>query len=216
MSLQSCLLSQEARHPPSPPYLALRDGSLIIVQNVCYRKRTKSPPTSQASLATPATHAFCLPRQAPLVRLMDVDRGGRHRGMTLQKLQRDQVPSGFYPVQNLEHLPSEAQASPFHRDPSEPWNYSPSKAWKRSLCSTVRRGGAHRNSGGAKSQRADLGAGEKQVTKGCGQATYTFSHLRSPQPLSFHSRVPITDPDLPSKDPFFTSWSLGHLFLLLL
>lgn len=148
--------------------------------------------------------------------------GGGAEGRLYRSYSLDQVPSGFYPVQNLEHLPSEAQASPFHRDPSEPWNYSPSKAWKRSLCSTVRRGGAHRNSGGAKSQRTDLGAGEKRVTKGCSQATHTFSHLRGPQPLSFHSRLhsetraPITDPDLPSKDPFFTSWSLGHLSLLLL
>lgn len=166
MSLQSCLLSQEARHPPSPPYLTFRDGSLIIVQNVCYRNRTKSPLTSQASLATPATLGFCLARQAPLVRLMDADRGwGAQRDDSTEATAWTRCPAGFYPVQNLEHLPSEAQASPFHRDPSEPWNYSPSKAWKRSLCSTVRRGGAHRNSGGAKSQRADMGAGEKQVTK---------------------------------------------------
>lgn len=71
------------------------------------------------------------------------------------------------------------QPSPFHCGPSEHWHYSPSKAWKRSLCSTVRRGGAHRNSGGARSQRADLGAGKKkQVTKD--RATYTLSHLKFP------------------------------------
>lgn len=46
------------------------------------------------------------------------------------------------------------------------WGYLPSKAWKRSLCSTVRRGGAHLNSGGARSQRADLGAEEMQVRIG--------------------------------------------------
>ena len=65
---------------------------------------------------------------------------------------------------------SEAQASPFHHCPSENWGYLPSKAWKRSLCSTVRRGGAHRNSGGAKSQRADLGTDDMQVrVDGLGQ-----------------------------------------------
>lgn len=45
-------------------------------------------------------------------------------------------------------------------------DYSPSKAWKRSLCSTPRREGAHRSRGGARSQRADLGAGERQVRVG--------------------------------------------------
>lgn len=93
MSLQSCLLSQEARHPPSPPYLTLRDGSLIIVQNVCCRNRTKSPPTPQASLATPATHGFCLARQAPLARLMDADRGeGGTEGRLCRSYSLDQVP----------------------------------------------------------------------------------------------------------------------------
>lgn len=115
------------------------------------------------------------------------------------------------------------QASPFHCGPSEHWHYSPSKAWKRSLCSTVRRGGAHRNSGGARSQRADLGAGKKkkQVTKD--RATYTLSHLVS-RPLSFlpgpHGKIqeekePPEPPSQiqisPSQTLFFTSWSLGHL-----
>lgn len=64
-------------------------------------------------------------------------------------------------------------------------DYSPNKAWKRSLCSTVRRGGAHCNSGGARSQRADLGTVEIQVRvdwnkKETNRETNTLTYLVFP------------------------------------
>lgn len=71
------------------------------------------------------------------------------------------LPTGQSP--KCVHCPGRPR--PALRTPASPENqgYSPSRAWKRSLCRTAKRGGAHRNSGGARSQRADRGAGEMQA-----------------------------------------------------
>lgn len=69
-------------------------------------------------------------------------------------------------------------------------DHSPSKAWNRSLCSTLRREGAHRSRGGARSQRADLGAGEMQGRVGWEKKeTETNVLTSSSQPLPFHPRL---------------------------
>lgn len=121
-------------------------------------------------------------------------------------------------------LPWQAQASPFHHCPSENWGYSPSKAWKRSLCSTVRRGGAHRNSGGARSQRAERGAGEMQVreewdkeeTEGPTHSLIFPSLCPLPPDSmgSFRRRVPESQPPPhPAQPPGLSSTGLSEFHL---
>lgn len=123
-------------------------------------------------------------------------------------------------------------SQPFPPLPLKNWGYSPSKAWKRSLCSTVRRGGAHRNSGGASSRRADLGAGEMQVREDWDkEETERPRHsLTSPFPslclftpnstARFREKVPQGQAPQATPRPLlkdflsFTSLSLRHASLL--
>lgn len=92
-------------------------------------------------------------------------------------------------------------------------DYSPSKAWKRSLCSTLRRGGAHRSRGGARSQRADLGTGEMQV-RGDWEKRHRpmYSLTPSSQPLPFHPGLcgKVQGEGSPKSQPASTPRSLLH------
>lgn len=131
--------------------------------------------------------------------------------------------------------PKFSNGQPLEAQVPQKTGYSPSKAWKRSLCSTVRRGGAHRSSGGARSQRADLGASAMQGELGQGRGqhrkTNTLSlHLPSlcpsPQALWKDSgrripepQPPTSIPDLPStRTPVFhllvSGTSLSSLTLI--
>lgn len=93
-------------------------------------------------------------------------------------------------------------------------DHSPSKAWKRSLCSTLRREGAHRSRGGARSQRADLGAGEMQGRVGwekkeTGRPMYS-PHLPSRGPFTPDSMERFRERDPQSLSPQSTPRSLLH------
>lgn len=93
-------------------------------------------------------------------------------------------------------------------------DYSPSKAWKRSLCSTLKRGGAHRSRGGARGQRADLGAGEMQVrvdSEKKERDQCTLSHdLSSLCPFIPESMERFRERDPQSLRPHSTRRSLLH------